>query len=198
VYNNHLQNLNIPALFKKKNSLLSDKNHTHTATLISTLMRKGGKKKLTLMFASIFKTLFTFIQSHELFTNDLKNYLEIYRHNFVANKNLFLINFFIKDIFALLNPAFNVKLKLVNKKKRKKTKKKYTSTINYVFPEKRKGVVFKWLGLYSNYFLDKTTKTRILKSIFYTYVERRQSFLYLKKLEIYSQFIKSKKKKSNN
>lgn len=143
MYNSHQQNLNTPTLFKKKNLLLSDKNHIHVATLITTLMKKGSKKKLTLMFASIFKTLFTFIQSHELFTNDLRNYLEIYKHNFVANKNLFLINFFIKDIFALLNPAFNVKLKLVNKKKRKKTKKKYTSTISYVFPEKRNGVVFK-------------------------------------------------------
>jgi hypothetical protein len=57
------------------------------------------------------------------------------------------------------------------------------------------GIIFNWLFFYSNTFNDKKFFDRILKSLLYTYFERRSSYLYLKKIEIYMKLIESKKKK---
>jgi len=184
---------------KNKNIIFS-KNTTHLYIFkfINTFLKKGMKKKILLLLTSAFTTFFNFTKYSSVYTvQHLSNYIEMYRHNLAINKNLFFINFILRDIFNLLNPAFNLKLVIKNKKKRKKTKKKYTYQINYIFPEKRLSLVYKWINLYSNYFLDKSFKTRIFKSLFYTYIERRNSFLYQKKIEIYNQFIKSKKKKED-
>lgn len=187
-----------PQLKNKNIIFFKNTTHMYIFKFLSTFLKKGMKKKILLLLTSVFTAFFNFTKYSSIYNvQHLSNYIEMYRHNLVINKNLFFINFILRDIFNLLNPAFNLKLVIQNKKKRKKTKKKYAYQINYIFPEKRLSLVYKWISLYANYFLDKSFKTRIFKSLFYTYIERRNSFLYQKKIEIYHQFIKSKKKKED-
>jgi len=85
------------------------------------------------------------------------------------------------------------KIKTKGKKKDPKAEI-YTSKVLYIFPENRDNIVLKWVYMYSNYFLDKTALIRIFKAIFYTLLEQRDSFLFLKKMEIYLLYIKTQKK----
>ena len=72
---------------------------------------------MLITMSKVFNYLFKYVNNNNLFKTDLNNQIILYKHNFNSNKNLYLLNFIIKDIFSLLNPAFNYKLVTQNKKK---------------------------------------------------------------------------------
>jgi hypothetical protein len=157
---------------------------------------RGSKRKLDLIFGKVFKLFFNFLGSNDIIFTDLQKQIEIQKHNFGANNNLFFLNIFFRNLFILLKPLFTLGLD----KKRTKGKKKdlsaelYTSKVLYIFPENRENVVLKWLYMYSNCFIDKKLYVRIFKTLFYTLLEQRESFLFIKKIEIYLSYIKDQKK----
>lgn len=176
-----------------KNYYLSGLSHSYIQKFIKINLKKGLKKKVKIIFSKIFSIFFNFFKNTDIITHDLQNLLEMQSHNFLINKNLYFLNIFLKSIYFLLKPTFIIKfLKNKNKKIKKNDirYKKYISKIEYVFPEKRENIAFKWLYLYSNHFLDKKFFLRMFKSLFYTFLEKKNSFLYLKKIETYIRFTK--------
>jgi len=183
--NLHLLNHSTSLGIQKKNYWFNN--------FVAVLLKKGLKKKLQLSMSVVFMNIINTICNNKIQSIEPQKTLEIYYHNMSSNKNNATVNFFLSELLNLLNPAFNLKLGKQNKKK-KKVKSKYMFSINYIFPQKRSNIVFKWLNMYSNYFVDKKFSTRLFKSLFYTYLEKKNSFLYIRKLEMYNQYLQSKKK----
>lgn len=118
--------------------------HKPVQDFAKLILKKGKKKKVLLMISTIFEMFNKLIKQFTFYKNfPLQNFLEIYTYNLKANRNLYLINFILREVFNLLNPAFNYKLTIQNKKKRKKTKKKYKAQISYIFPNKRISLVYR-------------------------------------------------------
>merc|ERR1712070_855839 len=106
--------------YKNKNF---NNNKTYLQTFIRTFLKKGNYKKLNIIMSKIFILFFNFFFKNDLFKNfHLSNQIHIIQYNFNTNKNLFLLDFIVKDIIQLLNPSFNYKVNLNNKKKEKKLK----------------------------------------------------------------------------
>ena len=188
---NYLTNTSV----KKRDFFFRNKTHFLFFKFVKAIAKKGDNKKIMLLLLNVFNIFFNFIKSYNIFDTDLDDLIEIRSYNFVADRNLFFINFFFKNILELLNPTFNLKLSKIPENLKKETDGKFKDSLIYLFPEKRVGIIFNWLFFYSNTFNDKKFFDRILKSLLYTYFERRSSYLYLKKIEIYMKLIESKKKK---
>ena len=182
---------------KNKNYFFRNKTHFALFKFVKYIIKSGVSKKIIILILKIFNVFLKFLKSYSLFENELNDQIEIRSYNFIADRNLYFINFFFKDMLDLLNPAFNLKMTKKDKAYRLETGSFYKDEISYVFPEKRMGLIFNWLFFYSNTFNDKKFYDRLLKSLFFTYFERRHSFLYLKKITIYIKLIELKKKKDN-
>lgn len=175
-------------------NLVGNSQHVLIGKLITNFLKKGLKKKKIVNLTKLFCYFFNFLKFKDLYVlPHVKETVEIHNHNFNLNKNLYLINFVLAEIVKILNPAFN--LKLISKKKKKKNQAKMSSKISYVFPKKRISLIYRWIYYYANSFPDKSSFSRLFKAIFYTYVERRRSFLYVKKLEVYNKYMSSKRRK---
>jgi len=183
-------------LFINSNDFFNNHSHAVLKKWTQTVQTRGAKRKLDLIFGNVFKLFFGFLRSNDIIFTDLRQQLEVQKHNFGANSNLFFLNIFFKNLFLLLRPMFVLGLDKIKTKGKKKDPKAeiYTSKVLYIFPENRDNIVLKWVYMYSNYFLDKTALIRIFKAIFYTLLEQRDSFLFLKKMEIYLLYIKTQKK----
>lgn len=95
-----------------------------------------------LLLLNVFNIFFNFIKSYNIFDTDLDDLIEIRSYNFVADRNLFFINFFFKNILELLNPTFNLKLSKIPENLKKETDGKFKDSLIYLFPEKRVGIIF--------------------------------------------------------
>ena len=71
----------------------------------------------------------------------------------------------------LIKPPFVIKSMLIPKKLRKKTKQKYLIKIVYKNENKRLKSSYKQLTHYSNKFLDSKFKTRIYKSLVFSFLD---------------------------
>jgi hypothetical protein len=177
-------------------------SHRVIKKFLSINQKKGLKKKLAILFSKVFLTIFKFFKNNNFtFLNDLQNLIELQQHNFILNKNLYFLNIIFKNLLKMIQPTFHISF--LNKKNKKNKKKdvgykKFKAKIAYVFPEQRENIALRWLILYSNHFNDKTFFHRIFKSLFYTFVERKTSFLYIKKIETYSLFSDKKLIKKNS
>ena len=130
-----------------ENYFFTNSTHRVLRKLTQISQTKGLKRKLDLTFGKIFSLFFSFLKFNDVIFTDLKKQLELQKHNFIANKNLFFLNVFFKNLFTLLKPTFT--LSLSKKKNLKKNKKKgvkqqkYSSKLLYIFPEKRENVALK-------------------------------------------------------
>jgi len=114
----------------------------------------------------------------------IPNFLNFY--NFKTILNFFLL---------LLEPFFYMRVKKVEKKYRKKLKKKFTIQPIYVKPQKRANFVLKNLITYTNLFSSYLLEDRIFLAIFKSLIEQKSSFLYRRKLYMYSKLFKNNQKK---
>ena len=162
---------------KKRDFFFRNKTHYLFFKFVKAIVKKGLTKKITLVLLNIFNIFFKFIKSYDIFDTDLDDLIEIRSYNFIADRNLFFINFFFKNIMELLNPTFNLKFSKVPENLKKEITSKFRDNLVYLFPEKRFNIIFNWLFFYSNTFSDKKFSDRILKSLLYTYFESRSSFL---------------------
>ena len=119
----------------------------------------------------------------------------MYKHNYNANSNLYFFNSFFRTVTDFLLPSYTLKFTKLGKKDKTKLKK-YSVTVDYIYQKDRLNLSFKWLIYYSKTFFDKMFHIRLFKSLFYTYIEGNNSFLFLKKIEIYNKFLTARKKKN--
>ena len=71
----------------------------------------------------------------------------------------------------LIKPPFVIKSMLIPKKLRKKTKQKYLIKIVYKNENKRLKNSYKQLTHYSNKFIDSKFKTRLYKSLLFSFLD---------------------------
>lgn len=159
------------------------------------LMLSGGKKKIKLVFSKIFFYFYYLVDLKNPLFNDFENILEMYKHNYNANSNLYFFNSFFRTVTDFLLPSYTLKFTKLGKKDKTKLKK-YSVTVDYIYQKDRLNLSFKWLIYYSKTFFDKMFHIRLFKSLFYTYIEGNNSFLFLKKIEIYNKFLTARKKKN--
>ena len=95
------------------------------------------------------------------------------------------------DFFStLLEPFFYLRVKRVEKKYRKKLKKKFVSETVYVKPQKRIGLVLRSLLYYTNIFSHNCVSERLSWALFKTLTEQKNSYLYKRKIYMYTKMFK--------
>jgi len=102
-----------------------------------------------------------------------------------------MLNFFSN----LLEPFFYLRVKRVEKKYRKKIKKKFVSETVYIKPPKRIGLVLKSLLYYTNMFSHNSVSERLSWALFKTLTEQKNSYLYKRKIYMYTKMFKKFQKK---
>lgn len=107
-----------------------------------------------------------------------------------VKKNFYTFSSILSEIVLLLEPIFSLKIQKVEKKFRKFLKKKFTGKISYIQPRKRLHVVLRALLQYLNLFKPYHLHDRLYYSFFKTLVEQKQSFLYKKKIYMYTKLFK--------
>jgi hypothetical protein len=99
--------------------------------------------------------------------------------------------FIFGNTLDLVKPPFVVKSVLVPKKLRKKSKKKYLIKIVYKDNNKRVRSALKQLFHYSNKFNDGSFGIRLYKSVLFSFLDRKNSYLFKLKTTIFKNFFKS-------
>ena len=93
-------------------------------------------------------------------------------------------------ITNLIKPPFVVKSVSIPKKLRKKTKQKYLIKIVYKNESKRLKSSYKQLYYYNNKFSDNGFKLRLYKSLLFTFLDWKQSYLFKLKSMVFKKFFK--------
>ena len=93
-------------------------------------------------------------------------------------------------IINLIKPPFIIKSVLIPKKLRKKTKQKYIIKIVYKNNSKRLRSAYKQLYYYSNKFSDGKFQTRLFKSLLFSFLDWKQSYLFKLKTMVFKKFFK--------
>lgn len=93
-------------------------------------------------------------------------------------------------VINLIKPPFIIKSILVPKKLRKKTKQKYIIKIVYKNEQKRIKSSYKQLYSYSNKFGDTNFKIRLYKSLMFSFLDWKTSYLFKLKSMVFKKFFK--------
>jgi hypothetical protein len=99
--------------------------------------------------------------------------------------------FIFESTLSLIKPPFVVKSILVPKKLRKKSKKKYLVKIVYKNNNKRVKSALRQLCHYSNKFSDGNFNVRLYKSVLFSFLDRKNSYLFKLKTTIFKNFFKN-------
>jgi hypothetical protein len=99
--------------------------------------------------------------------------------------------FIFENTLSLIKPPFVVKSILVPKKLRKKSKKKYLVKIVYKNNNKRVKSALRQLCHYSNKFNDGNFNVRLYKSVLFSFLDRKNSYLFKLKTTIFKNFFKN-------
>lgn len=184
--------------FKNTTLFLSSKrfkNLTISMLFLNLILRHGLKQKTFNVLSSSINEFYLYF----FFFNPVSNtnyYLERVILSTLPNiTGFFLFENILKSLIYLLSPLFNYKISKLNKKRRKKKNIKYSSKVIYITTRKRKTAVFSSLLQYSRIFLNTSFRGRLAESLFKTFIEQEDSYLYKKKLFSYNKFLKSKSTK---
>jgi ribosomal protein S7 len=182
-------------LYQKKNSEKRTANLTLVNRFLNIISRHGQKIKFLKSLnggINIFYFYFYFLNTG--LVSSMKGYGELYGAipNFV---NFFRFSTILKHFTTLLEPMFYIRIKKVEKKYRKAVKKKFQSQLAYIKPNKRTNLVFRTLINYFSVFSHYRYYERIGNALFKALVEHKQSYLYRKKIHMYTKMFKKHKKK---
>ena len=157
---------------------------------INFFFKSGFKKKIKLQLLKSFNFFFLFFYNNNIQWDNFQKNINILKNSLFLNFNFFKINLILKLLINLINPVFDVICYNVPKTYKKKLKKNYFFKLKYLNNNLRAKRALKWLYLYSLNFNDKLFFKKIFKSIFFTFLEGKNSFLYKKKIQIYKKIIK--------
>ena len=149
-------------------------------------MKKARKRDLLVAFNYFFFVFF----NKSVVWEGMKQQIDMLRCSFFKDTNYFDINYILYWLSNFLNPVFEIVCHSVPKKYKKKLKKNYFFKLKYNYSVVRKRKAFQWLAIYSNDFNDRSLSKRLLKSLFFTFIKGKNSFLYTKKIQIYNRFLK--------
>lgn len=151
-------------------------------------LKNGFLLKYKNTFSVVLKNLNFFLYNNS--TYFLKTY---------PNVNWILTNFFEKNLnythifnmtTNLIKPPFIIKSILVPKKLKKKTKQKYLVKIVYRDESKRIKNSFKQIQYFSKKFDNNKFNVRLYKSLLFTFLEWKDSYLFKLKLVVFKKFFK--------
>lgn len=182
-FNKNLSNLILP----KQNNFLKQ---NYFNNYINFFFKSGLKKKIKLQLLKSFNFFFLFFTTNSIQWTNFQGNIDILKNSFFLNFNFFKINLILEYLINLLNPIFDVECHNVPKTYKKKSKTNFFFKLKYLNYNLRKKRALKWLYLYSLNFNDRLFFKKIFKSIFFTFIEGKNSFLYKKKIQIYKKIIK--------
>jgi hypothetical protein len=159
-------------------------------TFLNYIFKSGLKRSRKMDLFNAFNYFFFVFFNKTLSWEGLDHQINILKHSFFKNTNYFDINYVLFWLSNFLNPVFEVVCYAVPKQYKKKLKKNHLFKLKYNYTPSRKKIALKWLHIYSNDFNDRSLPKRLLKSLFYTFVQGRESFLHKKKIQIYGKFLK--------
>lgn len=152
------------------------------------LINSGTLIKTKINLSNIFKNINYFIYYNNSYINN--NYPEqkwIVDDIITKKLNYFYV---FNIVTNLIKPPFVVKSMLIPKKLRKKTKQKYLIKIVYKNENKRLKSSYKQLTHYSNKFTDSKFKTRLYKSLVFSFLDWKNSYLFKLKTMVFRKFFK--------
>jgi len=161
---------------------------TTTNTFNKFLIKDGFFTKNQLILSNVFKNINYFLYNNKDFI--YRNYQHIkWVLDDVLDKKLSYIYIF-NIIINLIKPPFVVKSLAIPKKLRKKTKQKYLIKIVYKSDNRRLKSSYKQLYYYSNKFPDGSFKVRLYKSLIYSFLDWKQSYLFKLKSMVFKKFFR--------
>ena len=174
--------------FNKKIKHLIQSN-TNNFDLFSRFLIKDGffiKNKLVL--SDVYKNINYFLYNNSKFIKT--NYPSlIWMLDDIIDKKLNYVYLF--DVVSnLIKPPFIVKSISIPKKLRKRTKQKYLIKIVYKNENKRLKNSYKQLYYYSNKFPDSKFRIRLYKSLIFSFLDWKNSYLFKLKSMVFKKFFK--------
>jgi hypothetical protein len=151
-------------------------------------------KYVNILSKAISRVYFMFFFFNSSLSIENKYYKDMFLviPNFLNFYNFKTILFFFNNV---LEPFFYIRVKKVEKKYRKKLKKKFTIQPIYVKPIKRSSFVLRSLINYTNLFSSYSLSERVFLALFKSLTEQKQSFLYRRKLYMYTKLFKNTQRK---
>lgn len=176
-------------------SIKRNKNKSILNKFLNFFFRRGLKIQYTnTLNSSVSDFYFFFFFFNKSLNNMYKGYSEIY--NLIPNfLNFYNFGTMLNFLNTLLEPFFFIKVKKVEKKYRKKLKKKFVAQPSYVQPHKRVGLVLRSILYYTNLFSSYKLSERLSLGLFKLLVEQKNSYLYRRKIYMYSKMFKKFQKK---
>jgi len=176
-------------LINKKNYLI---NNSSLDVFLKFIFKSGLKKYSKISLLKSFNYIFFIFQKNNIFWDGFKSQIEVLKQSFFKDINNFNVNFILLWLYNFLNPIFDMVCYEVPKKYKKKLKKNYFFKLKYNYFNTRKKIAYKWIYKYSNNFDDRKFSKRLLKSLFFTFIQGKNSYLYTKKIHIYTKFLQRK------
>lgn len=157
---------------------------------INFFFKNGLKKKIKLQLLKSFNFFFLFFYNNNNVWENFQKNINILKNSFFLNFNFFRINLILEFLINFLNPVFDLLCYNKPNTYKKKSDTGFFFKLKYLDYNLRKKRALKWLYLYSLNFNDRLFFKKIFKSIFFTFIEGKNSFLYKKKIQIYKKTIK--------
>lgn len=182
----------IPKTVLKRPNLFLKTKGNFTINNVDAFSRFFFKKGYLIKYKNVFSTVlknlnFFFYQKNDFFLKTYPNISWIL-NNFLE-KNLNYTHIF-NMTTNLIKPPFIIKSILVPKKLKKKTKQKYLVKIVYRDENKRIKNSFKQIQYFSKKFDNNRFDVRLYKSLLFTFLEWKDSYLFKLKLVIFKKFFK--------
>lgn len=169
-------------------SNLRSTTKTLTMRYASYVMRHGKKHKISL---SLYKGFCDFLIIIFFENTVIDDY-----GDFVTNLNAlnaFSLENLLSYLTVLLKPVFFLKTKKLDKRYRKKFKKKFLSRITYVKPNNRSKLALIALSNNIKMFTEQSIVDRVHSNFIDTVLGDKESYLYKRKLYMYSKILKKYK-----
>lgn len=166
-----------------------DYNNSNELSSFSRFLTKNGnlikeKHNLSLLLTNINYLMYTKIS----FLCDSYPNVRWIIEDLLQKKLTFLYIFNV--VINLIKPPFVVKSIIIPKKLRKKTKQKYLIKIVYKNDNKRLKSSYKQLYYYSNKFSDSKFNVRLYKSLIFSFLDWKSSYLFKLKSMVFKKFFK--------
>lgn len=188
LYNTKTKTKVITTFNKKAAYLIQYNSTTNPTTFSKFLIKDGFLLKNRLVLSNVYKNINYFLYNNLKFIKI--NYPSLsWILDDIIDKKLNYVYLF--DVVSnLIKPPFIVKSVVIPKKLRKKTKQKYLIKIVYKNENKRLKNSYKQLYYYSNKFTDSKFNVRLYKSLVFSFLDWKNSYLFKLKSLVFKKFFK--------
>jgi len=172
--------------FKKTKQVIPLSDVTKFSKFIT---KEGFFTKNRILLSQVYKNINFFLYNNSYFLNNTYPNLKWVLDDIVDKKLSYVYIFNI--VANLIKPPFIVKSVTIPKKLRKRTKQKYLIKIVYKNESKRLKSSYKQLYYYSNKFTDSKFNVRLYKSLVFSFLDWKNSYLFKLKSMVFKKFFKA-------